>query len=1009
MEENAALEDLAVIPEHRTYAPGERMRLLVMTRDPESRVVLLRYGAGKEAPELKILTIPGTSIVRSLPIAERDMPNFHIEAFTVREGDVHRTMRCVPVPPRSRLVDIGIRASAPEYHAGEKGALDLRLDVLDKSLFDGTVTLSMYDEALEPFRRGHQAADIRRFFWPPAAKPSARGKVNIRRRHSGVCKEGSPRMTERGWRSRSRWLRLEDYKSMSQTNGWVGALIDHITQEMRREHSVMYCLGGPPEPPGVVRDTKSPVESNAFVDPELRSNFADMALWVPSARPDAAGRMTLGFTMPDNLTTWKINAWAVGHGTTVGQGSSEVLSRKDVVIRPQVPRFLVERDKAIVAAHVRNGLQAAKRVRLSLETGGKHLLCPESTTTDTQIGPGAERKIAWSISASQQGDGILRMKALTDEDSDAVQLTLPVIVHGAPVTETAGGLIGADAARITAALHVPEQRREELSRLELRFSASAVGALVEALPFLVEYPYGCVEQKMNRFLPLFLVYRTVKEMGGDWEDVRNRLARSGRNARGTLLRNEQDVKRSLEYGIAKIARMQRSDNGWGWLRGSYSGSSDAFMTAYVVHGFGLARRLGGSIPSMCHKRAIVWLELYQERQLRRLTDPDLEVRLKKTRTDDLDAFVFMVLVDEGKASDRMRDLLYRDRVHLSLAAKVMTALALRKLKMTEQESMVVRNIEQHLVVDDKRGTTRLVLPEGRFGSACLGTPIEVNALYLKLLAHREPKSEKAGAVLRYLMMNRRNGVHWASTRDTALCMESIIDYVKACGEGKPDMVVEVLLDGVSQKEVNISAENLFRYDNLLVKTGSVLRAGERRVEIRKTGQGRLYCSARLDTFSLEDPIPARSGKVSVVRKYYRLEKAPQADDGSDPGEKYRRAGPANPSTLRVGDLVEVELTVTSENDYQYFVLEDMKAAGLEPTDAESGYVGQELGAYMEPRDEKVAFMVHRLPRGKHRLSYRVRAEIPGHFSALPARLQGMYDPSIAANSAEAKIHILPKE
>ena len=122
-------------------------------------------------------------------------------------------------------------------------------------------------------------------------------------------------------------------------------------------------------------------------------------------------------------------------------------------------------------------------------------------------------------------------------------------------------------------------------------------------------------------------------------------------------------------------------------------------------------------------------------------------------------------------------------------------------------------------------------------------------------------------------------------------------------------------------------------------------------------------------------------------------------------EKFERELLQGEEEIVSGDLVEVELEIESKNDYEYILFEDMKAAGFEPVTLRSGYTGQGLHAYMELRDERVALFVRWLPQGKHNLSYRLRAEIPGQFSALPTRASGMYAPELRANSDEIKIRI----
>jgi uncharacterized protein YfaS (alpha-2-macroglobulin family) len=122
-------------------------------------------------------------------------------------------------------------------------------------------------------------------------------------------------------------------------------------------------------------------------------------------------------------------------------------------------------------------------------------------------------------------------------------------------------------------------------------------------------------------------------------------------------------------------------------------------------------------------------------------------------------------------------------------------------------------------------------------------------------------------------------------------------------------------------------------------------------------------------------------------------------------EKYAREALKDLAELKSGDLCEVELEIESKNDYEYIIFEDMKAAGFEPVEVRSGYNGNAMGAYVEFRDERVCFFVPWLARGKHSVAYRLRAEIPGKFSALPARASAMYAPELRANSDEIKLRI----
>ena len=193
-----------------------------------------------------------------------------------------------------------------------------------------------------------------------------------------------------------------------------------------------------------------------------------------------------------------------------------------------------------------------------------------------------------------------------------------------------------------------------------------------------------------------------------------------------------------------------------------------------------------------------------------------------------------------------------------------------------------------------------------------------------------------------------------------------------------------------------------------------VESGVHTVELRKRGKGPLYYNGYLTNFTLEDHITKAGLELKVNRKYYRLDRVEkkikvagsrgQAVDQAV--EKYERVELRNLSTLKSGDLVEIELEIDSKNDYEYLVFEDMKAAGFEPVEVRSGYSSNGMRTYMELRDERVTLFARRLARGKHSVNYRMRAEIPGSYSALPTKAYAMYAPELKGNSDEMKISIV---
>ncbi|MFH1922050.1 MAG: alpha-2-macroglobulin family protein, partial [Planctomycetota bacterium] len=785
-----------------------------------------------------------------------------------------------------------------------------------------------------------------------------------------------------------------------------------------------------------------------LVQPTVRTKFADTALWVGALTTEKDGTAEVSLEMPENLTTWRIKVWGMGHGTKVGEGQTDVVTRKDLIVRLQAPRFFIQKDEVVLSANVHNYLKSKKKVEVVLEID--EVSGAEVTSLDAKIErasakirpsklPGwelgksveidanGEERIDWRVRVDQPGEIVVRMKALTDEESDAMEMRFPCHVHGMLKMDSYSGAIRPDEESGKFTVRVPAERRVPESRLEVRYSPTLAGAMVDALPYLVDYPYGCTEQTLNRFLPTVITQKILIDMGLDLEDIKNKRANLNAQEIGDdrerakgwkrMKRNpvfdQEEVRRMVKDGVKRLTEMQLTDGGWGWFSG-WGEHSTPHTTAHVVHGLQIAQHNDVALVPGMLERGLAWLAKYQNEQVQRLQNALEDPKKKpwKDRADNLDAFVYMVLVDAGVKSPEMLDFLYRDRTKLAVYGMAMYGIALEKQGEKEKLDMVMRNIGQYLVTDDENQTAWLNLPGG-YWWYWYGSEYEAHAYFLKLLAKTDPKGETAPRLVKYLLNNRKHATYWNSTRDTALCVEAMADFLRASGEDKPEMTVEVRFDGELQKAVEITPANLFTFDNRFVLEGEAIADGEHVVELVKKGRGPLYFNGYLTNFTLEDYITRAGLEIKVNRKYYRLTKVEKtvAVAGSrgqavdQKVEKYEREELEDLSTLKSGQLVEIELEIDSKNDYEYLVFEDMKPAGFEPVELRSGYTGNALGAYMEFRDNRVVFFVRALARGKHSASYRMRAEIPGKFSALPTKAWAMYAPELKANSDEIKLRV----
>jgi alpha-2-macroglobulin len=1036
--------DLELVADKREYAPGEKVRLLVNTNRPDSTIYLFLRPMMNAYAKPQVLALKGKSTEVEIGVAQADMPSFYVEAVTIANGRTFTETREIVVPPEKRILNLAVQPTAHDVKPGAKAGLKVKLTDLAGKPVTGSVVLAVYDKSLEYISGGSNATDIRKFFWnwrryhfPQTEssltreswelhKPSetAMGGIGVFSDQPNLIVGMAPAGRHRRWSiaggMTGKFGPVDEGENLK-----VATLAPR--RQSKQEEQVSQIYGGAPIYEADA-GSKDQSQTAPTVQPTIRRQFADTAFWAAHLEADRDGLVDVSFPMPENLTTWKVRAWGMAPGTRVGDGDAEIVTTKNLLLRMQAPRFFVETDEVVLSANVHNHLKTAKSVRVELQLEGKSLAPMGETSRTVDIAAGGEARVDWRVKAVEHGEAVVRMQALTDEESDAMQMHFPVRIHGMLKTESYAGAIRPDRESASFQITVPSKRRVADTLLEIPYSPTLAGAMVDALPYLVSYPHKTTDCTLYRFLPTVITQNILKRMHLDLAEIKQKRTNLNAQELGDPAKrtagwkrfddnpvfDNNEVVRLVKDGLRALTDMQLSDGGWGWFSG-WGEYADPHMTAQVVHGLQLAQRNGVALVPGVLEKGVAWLKAYQSEQIALLkkgaqANP---IAPYKTHADNLDALVYGVLVDADVNDKEMQDFLYRDRTELSVYAKGLFGLALSQAKAADRLAMVVRNIDQFLVQDDENQTAWLKLPEGSFWWFWYDNETESNAYYLKLLSRTEPKSEKTSRLAKYLLNNRKHATYWNSPRDTAIAIEALAEYFVASGEDRPQMTVEVYVDGKKLKEVAIDAQNLFTFDNKATLAGDALAAGVHKVELRKRGKGPLYFNAYLTNFTLEDFITHAGLEIKVERNYYKLVRDDRTTNvpgsrGQVVGERTehdRRVALTNFGEVKSGDLLEIELTIDSKNDYEHLIFEDPKAAGVEPFDVQSGYNAIGLPAYVELRDEKVTLFLRTLPRGKHSLRYRMRAEIPGKFSALPTMGSAMYAPELKGNSDEMKLTI----
>ena len=1071
------INPLSITPDKNEYAPGETASLLIASDYPDAHVWTFLRNSWKNESRRLVALDRQTALVEC-PLTREDMPNMGVNAFTVRNGELHQASAELLLPPASQMLEPAVSPSRPRYQPGEKGRMTVQVKGPDGSpVKNGIVTLAVYDKALEYIARPN-VSNIAETTW---------GGLNGTRFLNISAMQDKGTEMENGPDQPYFEPLAEPDLSMpfGDFAGGIGRggsrTGDFAISKRSANGMLSKGMSFPQTPPTPVMQSMRDAEmADAFGEEEvederqgaspaiqLRTNFADSIKWCGTLKTDEEGMVAVPVDMPDNLTTWKAAAWVVTSALQVGQASAEFLTTKNFMVSLQAPRFFVEKDIVMLSAIVRNRTDkdVLARISITLKNGCLSLM-PGNSPALNGLGAGtdnaASRKVTvpaqgqvtvnWWTTAIREGTATVAMEAAAGSLGDAMQMDFPVLVHGMKQLHADSTVLlrGDQERQLT--INLPQQRRREESRLVVKVSPSIALSMVEALPYLAEYPYGCVEQTLNRFLPAVIVTDTLKQLGLDpgqaLESHRNLNPQAIRDKAfydkimERLERNpvysERKLKAMAEKGIRDLREKQLSDGSWGWFGGADRG--DPVMTAHVVHGL----KIAGStvkLPGNMLLRAVSWLTGHQNRQLALLVKGDAYRKLEKQpdgpatqkairelgdyrlTASASDVLIYSVLAENGVRNLQMERYLFRDRLELPVISQIQLAEILLDAHRMDDFKEIMPVISQFLQQDDSLQTAWLRLPNQGYWWRWYGSNVATQAAYLKLMAKSDPKNPVTSRLAKWLLNNRANGSYWNSTKDTADCLEALSAYLFQTREGMEDMEAEILYDGVPVKTVSSTKETLFTFDNEWSMSGKNLTDGQHRITIRrKKGNGSIYAGSTLSYFSLEDPIPAAGNAVTVERSYYRMEKETVKEDSvkdtqTDAGELVSRGRDQTRRTLlkdgdiiASGDIIEVVMSVKTKNDVEYLMLSDPKPAGCESRDTVSGYAWMgTVSGYKEIGDEEIRVFLSSLPMGEYQISHRLRAERPGRFSALPAVLEAMYAPELRGNSREHKISIsMPK-
>jgi hypothetical protein len=742
-------EKLQILTDKKEYSPGDTAHVSITVPSKASHVMVTLEGTYLYS--YQVARSHNGNVTVDVPIQKEYTPNVFVTASYIQNNKLYQGTKKLKVPPRDQTLSVQLKPNKPQFQPGEGASYTLIARDSQGKPVRGEFSFGVVDEAIYAIR---------------------------------------PETTR------------------SITDDFYGSTYN----EVQTQTSLTYYFYGQAGKRSMQLANLRPRRSLAqlkperLVQPKIRKAFPDTAYWISDVRTDSSGQAQIRFEFPDALTTWRATTRGITADTKVGSDVEKVIVRKNVMVRLVVPRFFRQGDEVTVSTIVHNYLTSAKTARIQMEFDGVEVV--NGTTKDVEVPSRGEAKVDWRVRVVSPEKVRVLGKALTNEESDAMELTLPAEPFGVKLAESRSGSIVGDGEQRDQIVF-PATAEAGSRSLDITVSPSVAGTIFSALDFLTSYPYGCTEQTMSSFLPNVVVAKALKDIG-----IKSNV-------------DPAVLNKQVRAGLDRLYDYQHDSGAWGWWK---TDDDNAFMTAYVIAGLAQAKAAGFDVRNDVLHRARTWMA---------------ESSKKESRWNaDLRAYVAYALAISAKSDNASDPAPYGDAVSAAWSERgSMTPYGMSVLGIALEEAgdkraaEVADNLERNAKQNDQQAWWES--QKDSLLDFWGDTSPEATAFTVKFLSHVRPQSPLLPKAAVYLVTHRDQGYYWTSTKQTAMVVFGLTDYVKGSGELNSTFSAQVYIgDRQVLNQTFTPADSVT--GNKVIRIPESQLTGTNAIRITKKGSGRLF-------------------------------------------------------------------------------------------------------------------------------------------------------------------------
>jgi uncharacterized protein YfaS (alpha-2-macroglobulin family) len=783
-----------------------------------------------------------------------------------------------------------------------------------------------------------------------------------------------------------------------------------------------------------------------------RSNFNETAFFLPHLTTNAKGEIIFSFTMPESLTKWKFLGFAHTKDLMKGTLTEYTVTQKDIMVVPNAPRFFREKDQIILTAKISNmtdqQMQGDAQLLL-IDPFTNEAIDAELQNTQSQkrfeVEAGKSTVASWSISIPLGIQAVTyKIVAKSGNFSDGEEMTLPVLSNRMLVTESLPLYLNKKGTKQFELKNLVHTTSTTLTHhnLTLEYSSNPAWYAIQALPYMIEYPYECSEQTFTRWYANSLAAHVantnpkIKAVFDEWSKggkesfisnleknqelkalfltetpwVFNAQSELETKKRIGLLFDIHKMEKELSKALHKLEQMQNANGGWPWFKGF---KENRYITQHIIMGFGHLNKLG-VINSSKNQREWKMIDKainYLDNEL--LNDYE-NVRKHHSVTMHNERYISSLQMHYLYTRSFFNKPIYSAKIkeayhyYISQAGKywldnslqirAQMALTFYRLAQSENSEMkevslyqntykdIMKHLKEIILVNDEMGA---FFKENDGGYYWENSQIETQSLMIEAfdeVAHDSSVVED----LKIWLLKQKQTTHWKTTKATAMACYAL--FMRGTPSLEENELVEIKL-GVEK----ITPEKIEAGTGYYKKSWSSqdIKPEMGRVSLTKNSDGASWGALYWQYFEDLDKIKPHSTPLKINKQLFKvsLNKNGEVMTPISVGQR-----------VKVGDKIRVRIEIYTDRNLEYVHLKDMRASGFEPVNTVSQYKYKNgLGYYEATKDASTNFFIDWLAKGTYVFEYDLRVFHQGDFSNGITSIQCMYAPEFTSHSEGARV------